>query len=93
MIQIVQRIGGNRSNNSDITALTKNIVEINEVLPNEIPDNNDISKDLRDMYFNLDMTYYELVKGSTTASNQVRLVTTSNKTPNSIANRIPKKVG
>jgi DNA-directed RNA polymerase beta' subunit len=27
----IRRIGGSRSNNNDITALTKNIVEINEV--------------------------------------------------------------
>jgi DNA-directed RNA polymerase II subunit RPB1 len=89
----IRRVGGNRSNNSDITALTKNIVEINDLLPLEIPPIKEISKDLREMYFNLDMTYYELVKGSSTTNNQVRLVTTTNKIPNSIANRIPKKEG
>ena len=45
------------------------------------------------MYFNLDMTYYEMIKGSSISSNQVRMITNTNKTPNSIANRIPKKEG
>lgn len=89
----IRKIGGNRSNNSDITALTKNIVEINEVLPLVIPQPSEMTKDLQEMYFNLDMTYYELVKGSTNTNNQVRLVASNNKTPNSIANRIPKKTG
>lgn len=89
----IRKIGGNRSNNSDITALTKNIVEINELLPLEIPSNNEITKELREMYFNLDMTYYELVRGSSTTNNQVRLVTTTHKVPSSIASRLPKKDG
>ncbi len=45
------------------------------------------------MYFNLDMTYHELVKGSTSANNQLRLATSSNKAPNSIVNRLNKKTG
>lgn len=89
----IRRLGGNRSNNSDITALTKNIIEINELLPNEIPERDKINKELREMYFNLDMAYYELVKGSSGSGNQVRMITNTNKTPNSIANRIPKKEG
>ena len=89
----IRRLGGSRSNNSDITALIKNIVEINEILPFEIPPNNEIDKNLSDLYFNLDMMCYELIKGSSTTNNQVRLVTTTNKVPNSIANRIPKKTG
>jgi DNA-directed RNA polymerase II subunit RPB1 len=89
----IRRVGGNRSNNSDITALTKNIVEINELLPKEIPEKEKIDKDLREMYFNLDMAYYELVKGSSGSNNQVRMMTNTNKAPNSIANRIPKKEG
>jgi DNA-directed RNA polymerase II subunit RPB1 len=89
----IRRIGGSRSNNSDITALTKNIIEINEMLPQVIPDKDKISKDLHEMYFNLDMAYYEMIKGSSGSNNQVRMVTNTNKTPYSIANRIPKKEG
>lgn len=89
----IRRVGGNRSNNSDITALTKNIIEINELLPAEIPEKEKIDKDLREMYFNLDMAYYEMIKGSSGSNNQVRMITNTNKTPNSIANRIPKKEG
>jgi DNA-directed RNA polymerase II subunit RPB1 len=89
----IRRVGGNRSNNSDITALTKNIVEINELLPKEIPEKEKIDKDLREMYFNLDMACYEMIKGSSGSNNQVRMMANTNKAPNSIANRIPKKEG
>ena len=89
----IRRVNGNRSNNSDITALTKNIVEINELLPKEIPEKEKIDKDLREMYFNLDMACYEMIKGSSGSNNQVRMMTNTNKVPNSIANRIPKKEG
>jgi DNA-directed RNA polymerase beta' subunit len=89
----IRRVGGNRSNNSDITALTKNIIEINELLPSEIPEKDKIDKELREMYFNLDMAYFEMIKGSSGSNNQVRMITNTNKTPNSIANRIPKKEG
>ena len=89
----IKRMGGNRSNNSDITALTKNIVEINEDLPDEIPARERISTELKDMYYNLDSTYYELVKGSTGSGNQLRILTNTNKAPNSLANRIPRKEG
>jgi DNA-directed RNA polymerase II subunit RPB1 len=89
----IRRVGGNRSNNSDITALTKNIVEINESLPSKIPIREKIHKELREMYFNLDMSYFEMIKGSSGANNQVRMITNTNKTPTSIANRLPKKEG
>jgi len=89
----IRRIGGNRSNNSDITALTKNIIEMNESLPSTVPEYDNISKELTDAYFNLSMGYYELVKGSSTSNNQVRMATNTNKAPASIASRIPKKRG
>lgn len=89
----IRRMGGNRSNNSDITALTKNIIEINEILPDEIPSRDRIHKDLQEMYYNLDSAYYEMIKGSTGTGNQLRILTNTNKAPNSIANRIPKKEG
>lgn len=89
----IRRVGGSRSNNNDITALTKNIVEINEQLPLQIPEVAEISKEQREMYFNLDLTYYEMIKGASATNNQVRMMTTTNKVPSSIASRIPKKSG
>lgn len=89
----IRRVGGSRSNNSGITALTKNIVEINELLPDEIPPRENIDKNLRELYFNLNMAYYELIKGTPVSGNQVRMVTNTNKAPSSIASRIPKKEG
>lgn len=89
----IRRVGGNRSNNNDVTALTKNIVEINEQLPLEIPDVAEITIKLSAMYFNLDLTYYEMIKGASATNNQVRMMTSTNKVPSSIASRIPKKSG
>lgn len=89
----IRSIGGNRSNNNYITAFTKNIIEINEMLPQKIPEREKINKELREMYFNLDMSYFEMIKGSSGTNNQVRMITNANKIPTSIANRIPKKEG
>lgn len=90
----IRRIGGSRSNNNDVTALTKKIVEINEALPLTIPPVNEITKDIRDMYLNLDMAYYEMVKGSSATNNQLRIaISSTNKAPSSIASRISKKTG
>lgn len=89
----VRRIGGTKSNNSDITALIKNIVEINENLPFNIPPDYEISKKLGDLYFSLDMFYSEMIKGSPSTSNKTKVVTITDKAPKSLKDRIPKKTG
>lgn len=88
-----RRSGSNRSTNTDITALIKTIIDNNRKLPNHIPNREQMDKDLIERYFILDMTYFELVKGSSSSNNQVRMVTNTNKAPSSIAGRIPKKEG
>lgn len=87
----IRRIGGARSSNSDTTSLLKTIVEINDPLPEEIPEDTQITKDLDDMYFNLDMTYFAMVKGG--GGGEIKLVTNTNKPPIAIAERFPKKTG
>jgi DNA-directed RNA polymerase beta' subunit len=89
----IRKIGGSRSNNSDITTLSKFIVEINDSLPVEVPEPQNIDNNLDKMYYNLDMAYYEMVKGSTTSNNQLRMESSTKKPPMSIANRLPKKLG
>jgi len=89
----IRRIGGSRSNNNDITALMKTIVEINECLPIEIPKTEEISKEQREMYYTLDLTYSTTIKGAPATTNSVRLATSTNKDPSSIASRIPGKNG
>jgi DNA-directed RNA polymerase beta' subunit len=89
----IRRIGGSRSNNNDITALLKNIVEYNNALPAEIPKINEISNEIRGMYYSLDLIHYEMIRGSTAANNQPRLVTSANKPPSSLASRISGKTG
>lgn len=87
------RVGGSRSNNSDITAFIKNIVDINEKLPIDVPPLNKITNELDQVYFNLDLAYYDMIKGSPQTNNQVRFASTSGKALMSIASRIPKKEG
>lgn len=87
----IRRIGGARSSNSDTTSLLKTIVEINDALPDDIPNVEYISQDLKDMYFNLDMTYFAMIKGG--GGGEVKLVTNTNKPPVAIAEHFPKKDG
>jgi len=87
----IKRISGARSSNSDTTSLLKTLVEINEALPDDIPPNDQISQDLQDMYFNLDMTYFAMIKGG--GGGDIKLVTNTNKPPIAIAERFPKKTG
>lgn len=90
----IRKLGGNRSNNSDITSFTKNLVELNNDLPESIPKKDEeVTKELQYQYHTLDLVYSGLVKGASTTNNQVRLVTPGGKMPSSIASRIPKKTG
>jgi len=87
----IRRIGGARSSNSDTTSLMKTLVEINDALPDDIPNVEQIGQDLKDMYFNLDMTYFAMIKGG--GGGDVKLVTNTNKPPIAIAEHFPKKTG
>ena len=87
----IRRIGGARSSNSDTTSLLKNIVEINLALPEEIPPSHMIESDLKDMYFNLDMTCYAMIKGG--GGGDIKLLTNTNKPPVAIAEHFPQKSG
>lgn len=87
----IRRVGGSRSSNSDTTSLLKTIIEINSALPDDIPETDKISQDLIDMYFNLDITYYTMLKGS--SPGDIKLVTNTSKPPVAIAERFPSKGG
>jgi DNA-directed RNA polymerase beta' subunit len=87
----LKKIGGTRSSNSDITSLMKTIVEINEALPETIPEDSQITQTLEAAYSNLDMAYYTMVKGG--SSGDIKMVTNTNKPPVAIAEHIPRKVG
>ncbi len=87
----IRRINGERSNISDTTALLKTIVEINDALPEEIPSPELIRKELDDMYFNLDITFYTMIKGG--GGGEVKMVTNTNKPPVSISDRLTSKTG
>ncbi len=91
----IRSLGGNRSNNSNITAFVKSIIEQNEKLPLTIPPRDTIvkSKDIRYAYYVLDAVVHSMVKGSSGSDNKVKIMTSSHKTPFSLANRWPKKSG
>jgi DNA-directed RNA polymerase beta' subunit len=77
----IKKIGGGRSNNNDLTTLTKAIVEINNRLPTIIPKT--IGEDLEVNYTNLDMTYHELVRGTPGSSGKNKVTTNTNRPPGS----------
>lgn len=87
----IRRIGGSRSSNSDTTSLMKTIFEINQLLPEEIPEDSQITQPMRDAYTNLDTAYFSMVKGG--GGGDVKLVTNTSKPPVAIAERFPKKSG
>lgn len=87
----IKKIGGGRSNNNDLTTLTKAIVEINNNLPTIIP--KDVTDDLEANFTNLDMAYYELVKGTPGSSGKNKITTNTNRPPGSLASRLPSKTG
>jgi DNA-directed RNA polymerase II subunit RPB1 len=87
----IKKIGGGRSNNNDLTTLTKAIVEINNNLPVIIP--NEISDELEINYTNQDMAYYEMVKGTPGSSGKNKITTNTNRPPGSISSRFPAKSG
>lgn len=89
----IRKIGGNRSNNSDITTLAKSIVETNESLPDKIPNREIINQKHRCDYYTLDATYFEMIKGSPMGTDKVHISSGSGRKLASLASRIPKKKG
>ncbi|NDH69535.1 MAG: hypothetical protein EBY22_16900, partial [Gammaproteobacteria bacterium] len=79
------------SSNSDTTTLLKTIADINELLPEEIPNESEITQPIRDSMHNLDLAYSAMIRGGT--SGESRIVSSSSKPPVAIAERIPKKPG
>lgn len=90
----INKIGGGRSNNNDLTVLMQMIMKSNEQLPQTIPREPD--QDMSVQIHNLGLGVYELIKGSSATSTKRGLTTqTSNKTTQltSIAKRLPRKDG
>jgi DNA-directed RNA polymerase beta' subunit len=69
----------------------KTIFEINQLLPEEIPEDSQITQPMRDAYTNLDTAYFSMIKGG--GGGDVKLVTNTSKPPVAIAERFPKKTG
>lgn len=90
-VYIKRQVGTRINSSDDITTLTKQIMEINQKLPETIPKLTDINKNLRDLYGTLDLTYYEMIKGTT--SGEVHMTGSGGKAPKSIAQRLTKKEG
>lgn len=59
----MSKVGSQRASSSDINTLLRNLFEVNNTLPDEIPPDSQILQSTRDDYGNLDMIYYALIKG------------------------------
>lgn len=89
----IKRIGsGNRSNNNDLTTTIRRIVEQNELIPEVIADDGQISDVARRKYVLLDVLYDNMIRGSGSAK-QLHFVANTGKNMVSIADRITKKSG
>jgi DNA-directed RNA polymerase II subunit RPB1 len=88
----IRRFAGGRTNNHTTTAMLKAIMEIRTTLPASIPEPAQINDDLHKTLNNLDLFYNDMIKGSTTANNQMR-VTMATRAPSSIASLLPQKQG
>jgi DNA-directed RNA polymerase II subunit RPB1 len=88
----INKIGGGRSNNNDLTVLLQIIMKFNEKLPNTIP--KEIDQDMQIQIHNINLGLYELIKGSAANSTKRGLTTSAkNAQLTSIAKRIPRKEG
>jgi DNA-directed RNA polymerase II subunit RPB1 len=92
----IKKLLGNRSNNCDITALTKNLVEQNMSLPDIPPSNEMMTERVKTAYDTLEVIYHDMLKGSSsgTTSKTLHIESASSSKPSSsIMSRIPKKTG
>jgi DNA-directed RNA polymerase beta' subunit len=87
----IRKIGGNRSTMADITAMLRTIYELNSQIPKEIPTAVDI--DLHGKLVMVDVTFFEMIHGSSGAPGVLSIVTNTNKGSNSFASRLPTKHG
>ena len=85
-----RRGSGVRTTSSDITTIVKTIVEVNNEIKTVPPQK--ISPEDESRLILLDLLYYSMVRGSS-STNQMRVNTNMNKTPDSLAQRFPKKAG
>jgi DNA-directed RNA polymerase beta' subunit len=91
----IKKMGGGRSNNNDLTVLLQTFIKINEQIPASIPlamDSSKIDDDMRIEIHNLNLTVYDLIKGSSSAAKR-GIVNNSKKPLTSIAKRLPGKFG
>lgn len=84
-------ISGSKTSNSDSTMFIKNIIEINDSLPDEIPGT--INKILQSKYSALELNFAEMVKGSSASSNKIRIVSNTGKQPVSLMGQLKGKSG
>lgn len=87
----IRRIGGYKSSQSDATSNLKQLFEINAQMPKNMPPNPDSDTHNKIVLFNL--TFQDMVQGSSPTSSAMKLMTTTGKTTNSYAARLSKKSG
>jgi DNA-directed RNA polymerase beta' subunit len=90
----IKKMNGNRSTMNDITALLRNIIEFNSQIPKDLPaKTEDIDADLHSKLVILDLSFFEMIQGSSGDPGVIKMSSNTNKMTNSFASRLPKKTG
>lgn len=90
----IKKMNGNRSTINDITALLRNIIEFNSQIPKDLPKKTeDIDADLHSKLVILDLSFFEMIQGSSGDPGVIKMSSNTNKMTNSFASRLPKKTG
>ena len=71
----------------------KNIIEIIDSLPDEIPNSSTINKILQSKYSSLELNFGEMIRNSSATSNKIRIVSNTGKQPVSYMNQLKGKTG
>jgi DNA-directed RNA polymerase II subunit RPB1 len=88
-----KQTAGTRSSSPDTTALLKNIIEQNNILPSVIPSRDAITNEIADIYYSVDALVTTMIKGNATGTNQVKVKTSTHREPISIGDRLKTKSG
>lgn len=90
----IKKMNGNRSTMNDITVQMRTIVELDSQIPKEIPKlTSAIDADLHAKLVLIDLSFFEMIQGSSGDSGVMRMASNTNKMTNSFASRLPKKTG
>lgn len=89
----IKKMSGGRSTNDDLTTMIQYMVKKNELIPTTIPDDISQHPKLDQHIYELNMAYYEFIKGGGVNRPGKQSIKAGNKPFNSLSNRIKGKQG